>query len=277
MKIFSTENSFLIDLNDFLLKKHQLFNIHLEQNSRNLYINIENNVVFEKPIYLINSDHVNLNISVNSGENNSFTLIDHKNNQNNITYINCQDNSKIDYYLIQNNDNSKIFIQQASNSKLLAKLLATALNSNALLLEINFVGQNAIVYLSILQNTKLATSNKIDLLINHLTTLCSSYTAVRSVAADTSTNKFTGRIVVHKSAQKTYADLQSKGLMLSKDATISNKPELDIYTNDIVCTHGSTVGHLDQKILFYMQTRGIDFEKAKQILLQTLSFSLILF
>ena len=267
-KIFNSTNSFLINLNNKLIKKSKFFNLALDSQQHNLQINILDNTILNQPIYLINNKSNNLNITINSGKNNKFTLIDHKNHQNNNTNINCQQNSEINYYLIQNNDNSKIQIQQAANSKFIARILAIGSHNNKLQLEINLVEKNAIAYLNILQNTKLSTIHNINFIVNHLTVSNYSYTIARSIATDHSTANLIGRVIVHKSAQKTYADLQSKGLLLSKHATINSCPELDIYNNDLICSHGASIGNLDQNALFYMQTRGINLKTAKQILLQ---------
>jgi len=267
-KIFNSNNSFLINLNSKLIKKSKFFDIVLNPDHQNLQLNILDNTILEKPIYLINTKTNNLNIIINSGKNSKFTLIDHKNHQNNITNINCQPYSEIDYYLIQNNDDSKIQVQQAINSKFIAKILTVGLNNNKLKLEINLTEKNAMAYLNILQNTKQSAIHDINFIVNHLTVAGSSYTIARSIATDAATANLIGRVIVHKSAKKTYADLQSKGLLLSEQAIINSCPELDIYNNDLVCTHGASIGNLDQNTLFYMQTRGIDLENAKEMLLQ---------
>jgi Fe-S cluster assembly protein SufD len=77
---------------------------------------------------------------------------------------------------------------------------------------------------------------------------------------------FSGKIVVHKSAQKTDATQTNKNLVLSSDAVIDSKPQLEIFNNDVQCTHGSTIGELDADALFYLRARGIDVEAARTLL-----------
>ena len=77
---------------------------------------------------------------------------------------------------------------------------------------------------------------------------------------------FSGKIYVHKSAPKTDAKQTNKNLLLSKDASIDTKPQLEIYNNDVKCTHGSTIGQLSQDALFYLRARGIGLEEARGLL-----------
>jgi Fe-S cluster assembly protein SufD len=78
---------------------------------------------------------------------------------------------------------------------------------------------------------------------------------------------FHGRIVVHKDAQKTDAKQTNRNLLLSDDAQIDTKPQLEIYADDVKCTHGATIGQIDENSLFYLQSRGIDRVSARRLLL----------
>ena len=79
---------------------------------------------------------------------------------------------------------------------------------------------------------------------------------------------FHGRIVVHKNAQKTDAKQTNRNLLLSDDAQIDTKPQLEIYADDVKCTHGATIGQIEESALFYLRSRGIDEVSARRILLQ---------
>jgi len=257
----SKTNKFPIDLQSLLV-------INFDEHNNNLNINIANNTIFSKPIYLINNINCNFNIIINVGDNSQLTIIDHKQNQNSITKIICERYSVLDYYVVQNMDNSKLYIQQNINSKFMAKILANNSNDNKLQLELNLLEANTFAELNVLQNTKHTYIHSVDLLINHLTTGSSSYTLTRTIAADQSSANLNGKIVVHKSAKKTQANLQNKSLILSKQASIISCPELLIDNNDVIFTHGSSVGNLDANALFYIQTRGISLKDASQMLLQ---------
>lgn len=265
----NAENCTVLDINNNFNQPTDFTDfIDLNYDNNNIIIIIKDNIIIEKPIYLINHSTRDLNIIINSGNNSQCTIIDHRQNENNITKIICNNNSITDYYLIQSTDNSQINIQQKFNSKFNAKLLADNYSNNKLQLEINLLEPNANIELNILQNTKQQSNQYINLLINHLTTNSSSYTLARSTAHDQSNAELIGKIIVHKSSAKTHANLQSKSLLLSKQASITSCPELLIDNNDVVCSHGSSVGNLDANALFYMQSRGISLEDATQILLQ---------
>jgi Fe-S cluster assembly protein SufD len=86
---------------------------------------------------------------------------------------------------------------------------------------------------------------------------------------------FSGRIVVRQDAQKTNAFQSNKNLLLSKEATIDSKPQLEIFADDVRCTHGATVGRLDDNALFYMRSRGIPREEARRILVRAFAGELL--
>jgi Fe-S cluster assembly protein SufD len=77
-----------------------------------------------------------------------------------------------------------------------------------------------------------------------------------------------GRVIVRPDAQKTDADQSNPNLLLSDDATIHTRPQLEIYADDVRCTHGATVGRLDEDALFYMRSRGIGLEEATNLLVK---------
>lgn len=102
--------------------------------------------------------------------------------------------------------------------------------------------------------------------IDHLSPACSSEETYKGVADGESTGIFDGRILVRENAQKTDARQSNKNLELSNKARIYSKPQLQIYANDVKCTHGSATGQLDEEALFYLQSRGIGREEAKHTL-----------
>ncbi|MBI2357696.1 MAG: Fe-S cluster assembly protein SufD [Deltaproteobacteria bacterium] len=86
---------------------------------------------------------------------------------------------------------------------------------------------------------------------------------------------FSGKIYVHKSAPKTDAKQTNKNLLLSEQALIDTKPQLEIHNNDVKCTHGSTIGQLDQDALFYLRARGIGLEEARELLTHAFASEII--
>jgi Fe-S cluster assembly protein SufD len=77
---------------------------------------------------------------------------------------------------------------------------------------------------------------------------------------------FNGKILVRKAAQKSDARQTNKNLLLSKDAAVNSKPQLEIYADDVKCSHGSTIGQLDRDALFYLRSRGIGAEDSRRLL-----------
>lgn len=88
----------------------------------------------------------------------------------------------------------------------------------------------------------------------------------RTIAGDNGRGVFNSKVIVHKGAQKIDATQQSDNLLLSRDAEIDTKPELEIYANDVKCSHGATIGELDESFLFYLRARGLKEETARGLL-----------
>ncbi|MFQ5851119.1 MAG: Fe-S cluster assembly protein SufD [Candidatus Binatia bacterium] len=102
--------------------------------------------------------------------------------------------------------------------------------------------------------------------IDHVKRHCTSRELYKGVLAGKARGVFSGKVYVHRDAQKTDARQTNKNLLLSEDALIDTKPQLEIYNNDVRCTHGSTIGQLDQDGIFYLRSRGIGLETARSLL-----------
>lgn len=89
---------------------------------------------------------------------------------------------------------------------------------------------------------------------------------VRGIVADRSRAVFNGRIHIHRDAQKTLAELNNRNLLMSRQAEVNTKPELEIYADDVRCAHGATIAEIDKKALYYLQSRGIDKAQAQVML-----------
>ncbi|MEL7061541.1 MAG: Fe-S cluster assembly protein SufD [Acidobacteriota bacterium] len=102
--------------------------------------------------------------------------------------------------------------------------------------------------------------------VDHAMPHCNSYELFKGILEDRSRAVFNGRINVHQDAQKTDAKQSSQHLLLSDDAIAHSNPQLEIYADDVRCTHGSTTGQLDDEAVFYLRSRGIGSEAAKSLL-----------
>lgn len=105
------------------------------------------------------------------------------------------------------------------------------------------------------------------MLVEHASPRCSSRQFYNGILAGHAHGVFHGRIIVHKDAQKTDAKQTNRNLLLSDTAQIDTKPQLEIYADDVKCTHGATIGQIEEDALFYLRSRGIDEASARRLLL----------
>jgi Fe-S cluster assembly protein SufD len=106
------------------------------------------------------------------------------------------------------------------------------------------------------------------LLLDHAVPNCQSREIFRSVVDDRGHSVFQGRIIVRPDAQKTDAKMMTRALLLSDEAEADNKPELEIFADDVTCGHGATTGALDESLLFYLRARGLSEKEAQALLIQ---------
>ena len=102
--------------------------------------------------------------------------------------------------------------------------------------------------------------------LDHAMPNCNSFEVYKQIVDDEATVVFNGKIFVHQDAQKTDAVQNNAALLLSPKATIDSKPQLEIFADDVKCTHGATVGRIEDTPLFYLRSRGIPIEQATGIL-----------
>jgi Fe-S cluster assembly protein SufD len=103
--------------------------------------------------------------------------------------------------------------------------------------------------------------------VEHASPHCGSRQFYNGILDGHAHGVFHGRIVVHKAAQKTDAKQTNRNLLLSDDAQIDTKPQLEIYADDVKCTHGATIGQIEENALFYLRSRGISEDDARKLLL----------
>ena len=103
--------------------------------------------------------------------------------------------------------------------------------------------------------------------IDHAMPNCDSREIYKGILADKARGVFNGKIIVRPDAQKTDAKQTNRALLLSEDAQINSKPELEIFANDVKCTHGAAVGQLDKDAVFYLRSRGIGLVEARHLLI----------
>jgi len=103
--------------------------------------------------------------------------------------------------------------------------------------------------------------------IDHLKPNCNSHELYKGILDDEAKGIFNGKIFVHQDAQKTDAKQSNQALLLSDEAVVNTQPQLEIYADDVRCTHGATIGELDEKALYYLRSRGVPLELARKMLI----------
>ncbi|MDF2157016.1 Fe-S cluster assembly protein SufD [Algoriphagus sp. CAU 1675] len=181
-------------------------------------------------------------------------------------------NTHIRYYRIQNEGKNSIEvsnietdIQQDSRfTSVNISLSGDMVRNN---LNLNLLGSNSEgnMYGLYLLNGKTHVDNHTN--VDHTIPHAESNELYKGILADQSRGVFNGKIFVRQDAQKTNAFQQNNNILLSEDAVVNTKPQLEIWADDVKCSHGCTTGQLDEEALFYLQARGIDKTQAKGLLL----------
>jgi len=193
---------------------------------------------------------------------------------NNFTQIKCGKNTNIEYNKIQNNtENSKlidtmnIFQQEDSTCNVNTLIFGGSFTRNNLNFEQNGCNcESNMNGVSILDDNQLADNHTF---VDHKKAHCRSNEMYKGVYLGSSKGVFNGKIMVRQDAQKIDAFQSNNNLLLSESSTIDSKPQLEIYADDVKCSHGCTIGQLDEDALFYMRSRGIAVKEAKALLTYT--------
>jgi len=190
---------------------------------------------------------------------------------NHITQISVADNAHIKFDKIQLAKGLSVsteYVTQQNNSTF--KINTITLNGDLVRnnLNIEVEGQNCETYLNgaVITKDKQVVDN--HTFVNHVAPNCMSDEKYKYVLDDKSVGTFNGRVVVKQDSQKINAFQDNGNILLSDYAKINSKPELEIYADDVKCSHGSTTGQLDDDAIFYLQARGISKPKARHLLVQ---------
>lgn len=159
-------------------------------------------------------------------------------------------------------------LNQAANSqvKQITMSLSGDIIRNNLHFKLNGPAANCVLHGLYITNQKRMVDNHTR--VDHVSPHCTSDEKYKGILLDQSTAVFNGKIQVHLDAQKTAAYQRNQNILLSDTATIYTKPQLEIFADDVKCTHGATIGSLDEKSLFYLRSRGIPENIAKSMLLK---------
>lgn len=197
-----------------------------------------------------------------------------------VTEIHLAESAQCHYYKLQNQNskavvNDSTFVSQAGHS---ISNLVTITTSQG------YVRNN--LYIALEHSEALANLSGLYYLsgnghtdnhtaVDHIAPNCESNELYKGVLDEASTAVFNGKIFVQQPAQKTNAFQSNKNILLSNDATVNTKPQLEIFADDVKCSHGCTVGALDEEPLFYLRSRGLDEVAARALLLHAFSAEII--
>jgi len=233
--------------------------INLSYSSKNLRITRRNLLVFE--------DHVTANIVVCD-----HTLSPQSFLTNSLTEIYTGEDASISYDWLQNENGqsthiNNLFIHQAANSRFGSSIVSL----HGGLIRNNFYavqkGQHSETNLNglFLCDDKQHVANYV--LVDHASPNCTSNQLFKGILDDEATGSFNGKILVRPDAQKIQAYQKNNNILLSSAARMNTKPHLEIYADDVKCSHGATVGQLDYEAMFYLRSRGISEEEARHLLM----------
>lgn len=203
-----------------------------------------------------------------------YFISDEENNFSNIVIqAEIEENAQLRINQFQNEGEKSsqvnlVHAYQHANSKFGINTISTGGNLTRNDLNIIVDGENCETFLNGIYLTN--NSQHIDnhTLVDHRKPHCMSDEKYRGIMNDQSTGVFNGKVFVRQDAQKINAFQSNANILLSDDATINSKPELEIYADDVKCSHGSTTGQLDEEALFYLQSRGIGLESARKLLVR---------
>lgn len=256
-------------------------------------IRIADNVVFETPLQLLfiaSADDFQMSqprILVIAGENSQIKIIesyasftDTRYLTNTVTEIFVADNAMVDHYkLIRESvdayhmGNMHIELGRSASFSSHSMTIGGAIVSNDVNANLSGRGGECTLNGLYLVDRQRLVDNHTT--IRHASPHCTSHELYKGILTDQARAVFNGKIMVALDAQKTDAKQTNKALLLSEDAQINTKPELEIFADDVKCTHGATVGQLDDEALFYLRARGLSKEQSRSLLIHAFASDLL--
>ena len=226
----------------------------------------------------IKSKNINLCLNFQLEENSSLRLIDLFNDTSEKNFLNIfynfdlkQDsvlkNYKIDKIKNKNVKYSFNNIEQATNSVSETFILSSGSQFFKNEINCNLKGKYSSAFINGIFSLSDNRHHEIRTTVNHLTENTKSYQLIKSVLDDSSKAAYQGKIYVNSEAQKTDGYQLSKAILLDKASEFNAKPELEIYADDVKCSHGSASGSLNEDSIFYLMSRGLNYQQSRELLI----------
>ena len=262
----------LVDLNSALTNKYYKFQVKKHYTVKKPVI------IYSLTTSKISSKNINIRLDFDLESNSSIKIIDYsidksENNFVNIVYnFNLEKDAILKNYKLDKEENNNIKysynnINLDTNS--VAENFILSLGSSFIKNEINcnLNGKYSSAFVNGIFNLDNNKNHEIRTSINHLNENTKSYQLIKSVLGENTKSAYQGKIFVKSNAQKTDGYQLSKAILLSDNAEFNAKPELEIYADDVKCSHGSASGSLNQDSIFYIMSRGLNYKEAKELLI----------
>jgi len=274
-------------------EEHSLVALNTAYAQDGFFIYIPKGVIIEKPIQIVNimnsdEDLMAFPRNLIVVEENAqakillceHTISDNKFLLNGVTEAFVEKNSVFDIYTIQNQHNlttnvSSVFVKQKQHSSVLTHNLTlhTGVTRNNIYVHMDDEHCESHVYGLFISDKSQHVDNYT--FIDHAKSNCYSEELFKGVLDDAATAAFAGKIMVRPDAQKTNAFQRNDNLLLTENAKMNTKPMLEIYADDVKCSHGATVGQLDEKSMFYLRSRGIGKDEARILLMYAFAYEAV--
>jgi len=288
---FNYEDKNKIEINDDIEKKvlfdneNSLIDLNNAFTNKTFKIVIKENYSLEKPLIIyhtinnkIKSKSINLRLDFDLEPNSSLRLIDFFNDNSeknfmNILYnFNLRRDSILKNYKIDKfkNDNLRYSfnnIEQETNSISETFILSAGSSYFKNEVNTNLKGEYSSAFVNGIFSLKENQQHEIRTTINHLVENTKSYQLIKSVLGEHSKAAYQGKIFVNSKAQKTDGYQLSKAILLDKTSEFNAKPELEIYADDVKCSHGSASGSLNENSIFYLMSRGLNYQQSRELLI----------
>ena len=224
------------------------------------------------------SKNINLRLDFELQEDSSLRLIDLFNDTSEKNFLNIfynfdlKENAILKNYKIDKIENKNIkysFNNIEQNKNTISETFILSSGSNFFKSEINcnLKGEHSSAFVNGIFSLDKNKHHEIRTIVNHLTENTKSYQLIKSVLEDSSKAVYQGKIFVNSDAQKTDGYQLSKAILLNKDSEFNAKPELEIYADDVKCSHGSASGSLNEDSIFYLMSRGLSYNQARELLI----------
>ena len=224
------------------------------------------------------SKNINLRLNFELDKDSSLRLIDLFNDTSEKNFLNIfynfdlKENAILKNYKIDRFENKNIKysynnIEQEKNTTSETFILSSGSNFFKNEINANLKGEYSSAFVNGIFSLNKDKHHEIRTIINHLTENTKSYQLIKSVLEDGSKAVYQGKIFVNSEAQKTDGYQLSKAILLDETTEFNAKPELEIYADDVKCSHGSVSGSLNENSIFYLMTRGLNYKEAKELLI----------